>query len=141
MTTTETARRLLVDAAGQALCDSCLAFACSVSLAEMRQVTEELLMSPSFHRGDTCVTCCRTVPAVSYSAKCIHCSRPVRPGEDALEIKGDILHAGCFNTLVAEENRRISSKLSQESRRLIEMAREARRQIRAQRRLPDEAPG
>jgi hypothetical protein len=130
MTTAETARRLLVDAAGEALCDSCLAFACSVSLVEMREVTEELLIRASFHRNDRCVSCRRTVPAIAYAAKCTHCSRPVRPGQEALEIKGDILHAVCFNTLVAEENRRISEKLSQESRRLIAMAREAQRKIR-----------
>src|SRR5215470_10527964 len=127
MTTAETVRRLLLDSAGEALCDSCLAFACSTSLLEMRQVTEQLLSGASFQRVATCASCRRPVPAIVYSAKCAHCSRPVLPGQDALEIGGDLLHASCFMILTSTENIRISRKLHAESRRLIE---EARRQIR-----------
>ena len=108
MTTAETVRRLLVDASGEPLCESCLAFACSVSLTEMRQVTEEPVTSASFQRHERCVSCRRTVPAVSYAAKCVHCSRAVVRGEDALVFDGDIIHAGCFRKLASEENIRIS---------------------------------
>jgi hypothetical protein len=120
MTTAETVRRLLIDAAGKALCDSCLAFACSVILDEMRQVTEELLTSPSFQRRDRCVCCHHTAPAIAYSAKCVHCSRAVLPGEGALEIEGDIFHAACLRRLSSDVTIRISRKLSQRSLRLIE---------------------
>jgi hypothetical protein len=54
MTTAETASGLLIDAAGEALCESCLAFACSASLAEIRSVIEDLLRSPNFQRRDRC---------------------------------------------------------------------------------------
>jgi hypothetical protein len=86
MTTAETVRRLLVDAAGDPLCDSCLAFACSVSLPEMCQVTEDLLSSVGFAQAEKCASCRRTVSAISYTAKCTHCSRSVLPGEDGLKI-------------------------------------------------------
>jgi hypothetical protein len=136
MTTAKTARRLLLDAAGEALCDACLAFACSVSLAEMRQVTEELLTSASFQRRDRCVSCRRTVSAIAYSAKCTHCSRAVLPGEKTFEADGDILHAACFTRLCSDETIRISRKLSRESRRLIE---ESRRRMQGPGKPPDAA--
>src|SRR5689334_18708108 len=120
LTTADTVRRLLVDAAGEALCDSCLAFACSVSLAEMRQATEQLLTGASFHRRDRCVSCHRTVPALAFAAKCARCSRAVLPGEDALEIHGDMFHAACFRQLSSNENIRISRQLTRESRRRSE---------------------
>jgi hypothetical protein len=128
MTMAETVRRLLVDAAGDPLCDSCLAFACSVSLPEMCQVTEELLSSVGFAHAERCASCRRTVSAISYTAKCAHCSRPVLPGEDGLKIDGDIFHASCLWKLSSDANHHTSRELCAESRRLIE---EARRQRRA----------
>ena len=120
--TAKTARRLLVDAAGEALCCSCLAFGCSVSLPVMRRVAEELLTSASFQRRERCVSCRRTVSAIAFTAKCALCSRPVRPGEDALEIDGDMFHAACLRRLSSEEIIRISRKLTQKSRQLIEQS-------------------
>jgi hypothetical protein len=133
MTTADTVRRLLLDAAGEPLCDSCLAFACSASLIEVRQVAEELLSRAHFQRGERCLSCRRAVPAILYSAKCTHCSRGVRSGDDALEIGGDLFHAVCFRMVSSDENIRISRKLHAESRRLVE---QARRQMRQQRRPP-----
>ena len=130
MTTPEIVQRLLVDAAGEALCDSCLAFACSTTLFEMRRVTEQMLSGARFQRTATCASCRRPVPAIVYSAKCAQCSRPVLPGEDALEIGGDFLHAPCFLILTSAAKIRMSRKLKAESRRLIE---DARRQMAAQR--------
>jgi hypothetical protein len=127
MTTADTVRRLLVDAAGEALCDSCLAFACSVSLSEMQQVTEELLTNASFQRRDRCASCHHTVPALTYAAKCVHCSRVVLPGEDAFVFERDIIHASCFRVLSSNETIRVSRKLSQETRRHIE---DSRRRMR-----------
>jgi hypothetical protein len=127
MTPADTVRRLLIDAAGEAICDDCLAFACSVSLGEIRRVAEELLTSASFQRRDKCVSCRRTAPALAYSAKCVHCSRAVHPGEDALDIDGDIFHAACLMRLASDETIRTSRKLSQRSLRLIE---EAHRRMR-----------
>ena len=130
MTAADTVRRLLVDAAGEPLCDACLAFACSVTLDEMREVTEELLTHPTFHRRDRCVSCRRTAPALAYSAKCAHCSRPVGRDDDALEIGSDILHAVCFNMLASDENMQVSHNLGQQSRLLVEKARTERRRMR-----------
>lgn len=130
MTTVETVRRFLADAAGKALCDSCLAFGCAISLSEMRHVTEELRRDVSFHAGGRCSSCRRTVQSIVYSAKCAHCSHPVLPGQDALEIAGDFFHAPCFLTITSLEKIRTSRKLNAESRRLIE---DARQQIREQR--------
>src|SRR5262249_31280974 len=139
MSTADTVRRLLLDAAGEPLCDACLAFACSISLSEMRQVTEELVTQASFQRRDTCVSCRRTVPAVAYSAKkCAYCSRPVLPGDDAIGANGDLLHAACFRVLSSSDTIRLARKLSQQSRRLIE---DARRQMREQRKRPGNEDG
>jgi hypothetical protein len=129
LTTVETVRRLLVDAAGEALCDACLAFACAVSLAEMRRATEELLTGASFDSRDRCVSCRRTVPALAFAAKCAHCSRAVRPGEDALEINGDMFHAACLTRLSTDEIIRVSRKLGKKSLRTIE---ESQRRFREQ---------
>ena len=134
MTTAETARRLLVDAAGKALCNSCLAFACSSSLDEMRQVTEEFLRDVSFQRLAACANCGRTVAAIAYAPKCAHCSDPVFAGDDGLVADGDILHAVCLRKLASDERIRLSRKLNHESRRLIE---DARRHIRRSRTPPD----
>jgi hypothetical protein len=130
MTTAETVRRLLVDAAGDPLCDSCLAFACSVTLPEMCQVTEDLLSGVGFALTERCASCRRTVSAISYTAKCAHCSYSVLPGEDGLKIDGDIFHAACFWKLSAYENIDTSRELCAESRRLVE---DARRQMRGRR--------
>jgi len=127
MTTAETVRRVLIDAAGKALCDSCLAFACSVTLDEMRQVTEALLTSPSFQGRDRCICCHHTVPAIAFAAKCVHCSRAIVPGEDALDIDGDMFHAVCLKRLSSDEIIRISRRLGKRSQRLIE---ESQRRIR-----------
>jgi len=136
MTTVETARRLLLDASGEALCDACLALACSVSLAEMHQLTEELVTSASFQHRNRCVSCRRTVPAIAFAAKCVHCSRAVLPGEDALDIAGDIFHAACLRRLASDETIRISKKLNEASRRRIE---ESRRRMRGHGMPPDAA--
>jgi hypothetical protein len=138
MTTAEIARRLLSDAAGEALCDSCLAFACSVSLIEMRHVTEELASNAAFQRRDRCVSCRRTVSAICFAAKCVQCSRPVLPGDNALVADGDILHAACFRLLVSDETLRISKRLTRESQRLIE---DARRQTARQHARPHSTAG
>jgi len=130
MTPAETVHRRLVDAAGEPLCDSCLALACSVSLVEMRRVIEGLLMTANFQRRDRCISCRRTVPALAFAAKCSHCSRPVLPGEDTLETDGDVFHAVCLRRLASDETIRISRKLSRESQRRIE---ESRLRLREQR--------
>jgi hypothetical protein len=68
MTPIETVRRLLLDAPGIAVCDSCLARSCSVSLGEMRHITAMLLKSAGFGRHDRCWSCSRNVTALLFRA-------------------------------------------------------------------------
>lgn len=133
MTLPETVRGLLIASIGEALCDSCLAFASSASLADMQRVTESLLTTTGFERGHRCAGCRRTVAAITYRPKCAHCSRTVGPGEDALLLATDVFHAVCLRILVSEQAVRDSRTLTQQSRQLIE---KARRQIRLNRRPP-----
>lgn len=130
MTPDERARRLLVEAPGEARCDSCLAFAISTSLPEMRRVTDALLQSPSFTRRQGCATCGRLIPAIAYVAKCAQCSAPLMPGEREVIFGGELFHAACLRVLLSETAIRMSRDLNQQSRRLIESA---RRQIQAHR--------
>jgi hypothetical protein len=134
MTLPETVRGLLIDGIGDALCDACLAFACSASLVEMQRVTESLLTTAGFQRGDRCVGCRRTVPAITYQPKCAHCSHTISRGEDALLFATDVFHAVCLRILVSEQAVRDSRTLTQQSRQLIE---KARRQVRLNRRTPE----
>jgi len=57
---------LLRSSPGEPVCDACLAFACSVSLATMRELTGALLhVEPHrFQRASTCASCRRTVPSI-----------------------------------------------------------------------------
>lgn len=137
MTTTETVRRLLLDAAGEPLCDACLALACSATLAEVRRIMAELRASPSFELRDRCARCRRPVAAIAYMAKCVHCSRAVLPGEDAAEVNGDIFHTACLTRLASDETIRISRNLSRESRRRIE---ESRHRLRDEQSEPPVTP-
>ena len=133
MRTAETVRRLLTvlaDAAGDALCDACLASACSASLMEIREITTALPVNEGFERREACASCRRIVPAIMYLTKCAHCSHVVRPGDDGVRAGADVLHAACFRILASDEKIRLSRKLNAESRRLID---EARRQLREQR--------
>jgi len=122
----ETVRRLLMDAAGEALCDWCLAFACSSSLMDMRAVTEDLLKTPIFHVRESCASCRRTVPAVAYPAKCAHCSQPILAHEPAKRLGDEPFHAACVRILLSEHAIRTSNDLTRQSRRLVA---DARRQI------------
>jgi hypothetical protein len=59
---TSIVRELLAQGPGEALCDACLALACSVSLLEARSQATRLAEShPAFVRGEStpCSSCCR----------------------------------------------------------------------------------
>src|SRR3989442_15548624 len=87
-----TVRRLLEQCPGEPLCDACLAFACSVSLTEMRLVTAAISNTAQFSRGpETCASCRRQTTTLAWRAvgvgidKCTHCSQPIDAGE-AVEV-------------------------------------------------------
>jgi hypothetical protein len=61
-------RELRAQGPGQALCDACLALACSVSLLEARsEVTRLAEADSAFVRGETpCSSCCRATSATVF---------------------------------------------------------------------------
>jgi len=128
-------------APGEALCDWCLSFACTVSLIEIRVTAEHLARSnPSFQRSPSCASCCRIVPSLLYrqslSGKCGHCSQPIQMEVGVRVIGDDLFHATCLQRLVTNETIPISRHLSPQSRRVIE---ESRRRIQRSR-LPFDPP-
>lgn len=128
----ETVRTLLEHSPGEALCDSCLAFACSMSLIEMREITKALPVEyPSIQRGGTCASCRRTIATVRFVAptpKCAHCSRPLNEGEAGVEIDGDRFHDACLRRLASDETIRISRALSRRTRDVIQRSRQRMRE-------------
>lgn len=116
---------LLQQEPGTALCDACLAYACAVSLSEIRPVIEGLLQSnPMFQHGSSCVSCRRAVPSTLYARpkKCAHCSRPLAEGAASLTFDIDVFHDACLRRLLADETMRASHKLNRRSRELIEQS-------------------
>ena len=63
-----TLAHLLRSSPGDALCDTCLAFACAVSWTQMRAWTNALLRTESqqFQRASTCASCRRVVLSIIY---------------------------------------------------------------------------
>jgi hypothetical protein len=126
----ETVAAILRHAPGEPLCDVCLAFACTVTVTEMRAVTERLVVSDSdFDWGSSCANCRRTVSSMVYrehSPKCAHCSRPIGPDPGWL-MGGDRFHIHCLRRLLSDDTIRLSRALSRRSRELIE---QSRRRIR-----------
>ncbi len=114
-----------------ALCDSCLAFACSTSLNEIRSVSEALVAERGqFQRSPACASCRRTVPSTFYKAlaKCAHCSGEVYDAE-TMNLGEQIMHVHCFRLLVTDEKVVVSGSLNRRSRQLIA---ESRRRIQGQ---------
>lgn len=89
---------MLVNAPGIAICDSCLALACSTSLEEMRAATAVLLKSAGFQRHDRCWSCSRRVDSIVYRAQCAHCTLPIEPSDDAVREGTDLFHPACLRT-------------------------------------------
>jgi hypothetical protein len=122
---------LLKQEPGAALCDSCLAFACSTSLNEIRCVTEALVAERGqFQRCPACASCRRTVPSTFYKAlaKCAHCSGEVYDAE-TMSLGDQILHVHCFRILTTDGTMAISRGLNRRSRQLIA---ESRRRMQGQ---------
>jgi hypothetical protein len=128
----QTVRRLLSDSPDEALCDSCLSFACRKSLMEMREITEALLVDdPSIQRGTRCASCRRTVATVFFQAaiqKCCHCSQPLSEGEAGVVLEGDRFHDACLRRLMSDDTVRVSQLLNRKSRELIEQSRRRTRE-------------
>ena len=123
-----TVKALLKHSPGEALCASCLAFACEVSFLEMKQVVDRLLEADDLHfcSGTTCVSCRRTVPTAAYRAhagKCVHCSKLVAAEESSMFIDRDLFHVHCLRQLMTDERIRTSRGLSRRSQKLIEESR------------------
>ena len=123
----ETVRELLRQARGEALCNACLAFACSTSLIAMWQVTGSLLNEAGEFVGvtGTCASCQRVTSTFAAAAppKCAHCSRQITDSAAGITVGDDEFHRSCWHLLLADERVRVSRSLSRQSRELIARAR------------------
>ena len=122
----DTVRRLLEQCPGEHLCDACLAFACSVSLTEMRTASVALARLDAFERGPAmCGSCRRQTTAIVARpvAKCVHCSRPIGPGEEPFVVEDDVFHLMCWRVLISDDRIRVSRALGRQSRALIDQSR------------------
>jgi len=127
----QTVRRLLSNWPGEALCDSCLAFACGTSLADMSEITAGLVVEDAdIQRGRTCANCRRTVTCIFYRSprKCSHCSQPLDAGESGVFLGADRFHDTCLRRLMSDETIRMSRFLSRRSRAMIERSRKRMRE-------------
>jgi hypothetical protein len=108
-----------------------LAFACSVSLTEMRVVTAAVSAITPFSRGTaTCASCRRQTVTLTWGTdrvavdKCTHCSRPIDPGEKVEVVDTDRFHRRCWRRLTTDETIRDTKMLSRRSWDLIRRSRE-----------------
>jgi hypothetical protein len=121
---------LLEQCPGEPLCDACLAFACSVSLTEMRAVTTSVDAGEPFTRATTtCASCRRQTTTLVWGMrpdedKCAHCSRLIEPSEAVEVVDTDRFHRHCWTGLISAESMRSAKALSRRSRELIRQSRE-----------------
>jgi len=121
---------LLEQCPGEPLCDACLAFACSVSLTEMRIVTTTLTNATRFVRGiATCASCRRQTTTLALGArptdeKCAHCSNRIEPSDDIQVVDTERFHRHCWTRLTSEEFVRASKMLGRRSEDLIRRSRD-----------------
>ena len=129
-----TVQRLLEQSPGEPLCDPCLAFACSVSLTEMRAATAVLAASSHFVREPAfCGSCRRQTPTTAVrqspaESKCVHCSRPLLD-QEPFTVGRDVFHMSCWRMLVSDDKIRTSRMLSQNTREIIKTSRERLRRV------------
>ena len=87
---------MLEQCPGEPLCDACLAFACAVSLTEMRVVTSAVAHDAPFTRAtQTCVSCRRQTTTLAWDMRladedCASCSRPIDASDEA-EVRSQAL--------------------------------------------------
>jgi len=106
-----TVRRLLEQCPGEPLCDACLAFACSVSLTEMRLVTAAVAHDAPFRRDSAiCASCRRQTTTLVWGSgdvlapdKCSLCNEPIDAAEDVDVVDADRFHRRCWQRLTARE--------------------------------------
>lgn len=121
---------MLEQCPGEALCDACLAFACSVSLTEMRGVTATLVRDLAFGRStSTCASCRRQTPTLLWrgpdaSNKCAYCSREIEGTDNAVLIDADAFHDHCWRRLTTDATVRASRALGEKTQALIRQSRE-----------------
>lgn len=122
-------RKLLEQCPGEPLCDPCLAFACSVSLNEMRGVTTAIGDVAFMRATATCASCRRLTTTLVWGTrpgedKCAHCSRPLVPADDVEVIDSDRFHRRCWNLLMSADSVRASKALNRRSQELIRKSRQ-----------------
>jgi hypothetical protein len=114
-----TVRSLLEQAPGEAVCNACLAFACSTNLTEIWQATSVLVAAAGkeFASGPGTCSGCRMTPTVASMrrANCAHCSRAIDDNGLGVVIEGDAFHRSCWQALLSDERIRLSRSLSRRS--------------------------
>jgi hypothetical protein len=121
---------LLEQCPGEPLCDACLAFACAVSLTEMRVVTTTVGHDEPFARTTaTCASCRRQTTTLAWGLppakdKCAYCSGVIEPSGRVEVVDTDWFHRHCWLRLTSAESVRASKALSRRSRDLIRRSRE-----------------
>jgi hypothetical protein len=106
-----TVRRLLEQCPGEPLCDACLAFACSVSLTEMRLVTAAVGHDAPFRRDSAvCASCRRQTTTLAWGSsdvlapdKCSLCNEPIDAAEDIDVVDADRFHRRCWQRRTTKE--------------------------------------
>jgi hypothetical protein len=107
-----------------------LAFACAVSLTEMRVVTATVGHDDPFIRATaTCASCRRQTTTLTWGLppandKCAHCSRVIEPSQDIEVVDSDRFHRHCWIRLTSAESVRGAKALSRRSQDLIRRSRE-----------------
>jgi hypothetical protein len=122
-TPVESVRRLLINATSDALCDSCLAEACGLTLTMVEPITAALRLEAAFTQGSTCSSCHRTVPTTIAAPKCAQSSLPLDAGDPGFSMDQDRLHIHCLTRLLTDEKVRLSRAVSRRARALIEQSR------------------
>ena len=121
-----TVEGLLRQSSDESLCAACLAFACGVSLLEMRDAIDRLESDGrTIEMRPACASCRRTIPSATYrrpAGKCVHCSRPVQPREEGIIFEADLYHAACLRVLVSEAAISASRDRVRQSGRLMDDA-------------------
>ena len=113
---------MLEQCPGEPLCDACLAFACSVSLTEMRAVTTTVGRDAPFTRTTaTCASCRRQTTTLTWGLppakdKCAYCSGVIEPSESAEVVDTDRFHHHCWMRLTTAQSVRAAKALSRRSR-------------------------
>ena len=132
--------RILQSAPGQAICDTCLAFAVEMSLATVQGINSALATVPADYvrMSAACHNCGRVALTTAFVGiatdgidridtdrrrKCVRCSRRVTKDEEHIN-NGDLFHRQCWAVLRSQAEIANSRQTLALTRALIRQSRE-----------------